>query len=123
MMAMLVALFGTLVLVLGLLGAASPRRVITFAGLLRSPGGLYGAAALRIVLGVACILAAAESGFPAALRVIGVVAVAAGVALPFLGVERLGAIVDWWSRRPSYWMRAWCLVAAAFGAFLVFAVV
>ena len=45
----------------------------------------------------------------------------AAVVLPLLGRERLRPMIDWWISRPGGFIRAWSLVAVAFGVFLGYA--
>ena len=49
-------------------------------------------------------------------------ALVAAVGLVPMGAERLDAFVRWWSERAGGLLRAWAVVAVAFGALLVYAV-
>jgi hypothetical protein len=118
----IVALVAVFMLGLGLYGLISPQRLAGFVSLWRSERGLWTAAAMRILFGVALWLAAPASKAPLVLRILAVVTLAAGSALPFLGVERFTAMLDWWLGRPVEWLRAWLGLAAGLGAFLLWAV-
>src|SRR5262249_39388617 len=83
------------------------------------PARLYAAAALRIILRGALLLAAATSRAPSVLRLLGVVVLVAGVVTPFIGADRARALIDWWASRGSFVMRVWAGVAVVFGCFLV----
>ena len=118
-MTLLVALFGLLMGILGVLGVVWPDRLIRFARAWHTPAGLLLAAALRIVLGLALFLAAPDSRAPLMLRILGVVIFAAGLATPFFGLERSRRVLEWWAARSPAFRRAWAACALAFGLVLV----
>lgn len=105
----------------GALGVVSPARLLGVVRRLQSPAGLYLAAALRVVLGVALVFAAPTSRAPQVIRILGVFVVAAGLLTPFFGLERFRRLLDWWSARGPVFVRTWAAVAAAFGLWLAYA--
>jgi hypothetical protein len=119
-----VAAVGLVVFMLGVLGVARPQALI---GLVdrpwRSRGGLYLAVVVRIALGILLLAAASSTRFPWTVGALGIVSLAAAVAMPFLGYERLRKFIEWWLVRGDGFVRAWSLVACLFGAFLIYAVV
>ena len=75
----LVALIICLLLsALGALGVASPSRLLGVVRKFQTPMGLYFAAALRVVLGVALFFAAPTSRAPDLIRILGVVIIVMG---------------------------------------------
>jgi len=60
---------------------------------------------------------------PRTVRVIGIVALLAGLATPFIGVERARAILDWWLAPGSVVVRVSCIFSVAFGCFVLYAVI
>jgi hypothetical protein len=84
-----------LVVVLGVAGVVIPEIVIATGRHLVSLSGLYAAAAFRVGVGLALILAARGSRAPGILRAIGAVVIVAGVATPLFGVEAARARLDW----------------------------
>ena len=122
-MTFLVAVFGVLIAMLGLVGVAAPQKLIAIVQKVWTPHpGLYLAISLRLLLGVALLVAAPESAAPRALWVLGWLAVAAAVAIPCLGFSRTLRFIGWWTHRPPALIRAWSLAALVFGGFLVTAV-
>jgi hypothetical protein len=123
-MGIAIAAIGLLVLVLGVLGVARPPALI---GLVDRPwrtrAGLYLAMAFRAALGVLLVAAASSTRFPWAIGVLGVLSLVTAASIPFLGYERLRKFVEWWAARPKGFVRAWSLVACAFGAFLIYAAI
>ena len=121
-MSVIVAVSGLLIIAMGVLGAISPPRLLALVARFQSQRGLYVLAALRVVIGVALLMAAAGSRAPAFLGILGVVSVIAGVATTFFGVHRFQAILSWWSLRSAVLLRLWCLVVLSLGAALVWAI-
>lgn len=121
-MTLAVTTLGLLVFVLGALGLLQPPALM---GLLqhtwRTRRGLYLAFVFRAVFGVLLIVAAGSTRFPWAVGVIGGLALISAVAIPLLGYARLRTFVDWWVARSPGFIRAWSVVACAFGAFLIYA--
>lgn len=119
-----IALAGCLLFVaFGVLGLVSPFRVVRIVRYFQTPAGLFLAAAIRVVMGVALFLAAPDSRAPEALRILGVVIVVAGVATLFVGPERFGKLVDWWSGEGPALVRAQAVFALAVGLVLAYALV
>ena len=82
-MSIIVALFGFLYHP-GRIWANFPSSIISFVSRWQTQAGLYLAAIIRIVLGVASLFTASTSRAPLYLHILGVVAVVAGIATPFL---------------------------------------
>jgi uncharacterized membrane protein YidH (DUF202 family) len=116
-------LLSLLIAALGALGVASPSRLLGLVRYLQTPAGLYVAAALRLVLGLALFFAAPGSRAPELLRILGVVIIVAGLITPFFGLERFRRLLDWWSARGPAFVRVWAAFALAFGLLLAYAVV
>lgn len=121
-MTALAASLGLLIIALGALGLGSPPRLIDFVSRWQSRRGLYVVSGIRIIFGVVLLLAASDSRAPNLLRVLGVVSLVSGVVTPFFGVDRFGALLGWWSRRPQVFVRLWCVVVVLIGAGVVWAV-
>ena len=121
-MAWLAMALSLLVALVGAVGLVSPERLLETLRHFDSPLGLYGAAALRIALGGALLLSAPASRVPRTLQALGFVILVAGFITPFFGVDRLRAILDWWSGQGSDLLRAWSGFALGLGSFMAYAV-
>lgn len=77
---------------------------------------------MRLLLGVALIIAAPQSRFPEVMEVLGWIAIIAAVAILFMGRNRLIKFIAWFQRMTDAMVRVWLLFGFAFGAFLVYAV-
>jgi hypothetical protein len=119
----LALLTGLLIVILGFVGVVAPGILVTIGLRSVTPAGLYVVAALRIIIGLVLLGASAASRTPRTLRVLGIVALAAGVMTPFLGVERARAIMNWLLAPGPVVMRLWALLAVAFGGFIIYIVV
>jgi len=107
----------------GALGIASPSRLLGVVRHLQTPVGLYFAAAIRVLLGVALLFAAPTSRAPGLIYVLGVLIIVIGVITLFFGVERFRKMVDWWSTKGSAFVRGWAALALLFGLALAYALV
>ena len=120
-MAWIVSLLGAAIAAIGLLGVASPSRLLGWIGRLPPPRRLAIAVGVRLTLGAVLLLAAEDCRLPQLVRAVGIIAIAAAAALAALGPRRFEAFVDWWLRRPAPIIRSWAGVAVAFGALLLYA--
>ena len=105
-----------LVAALGALGIVAPARLLAVGRRFATPGGIWLAAAVRVVLGGALILAAPASRAPALIQGLGIFVVVAGVATPLFGAARLGRVLDWVGTLDTALLRAWSVVVLALGA-------
>ena len=114
-------LMGVLIVLMGAWGVLAPARITDFVSRFSSKGGLWASSVIRLVLGFALWFAAPESRAPLLLQVLGVVAIVAGIVIPFMGVDRFEALIGWWTRRSPGAQRLWSAVAVAFGAIVLWA--
>ncbi|QFY41973.1 DUF4175 domain-containing protein [Candidatus Methylospira mobilis] len=122
-MTLIALVIGFSIVALGALGIISPAKLLGFVRGFDSLAGLYAAAAFRIVLGIALLYAAPVSHMPGLIRILGMVILAAGLVLPFIGLNRFHRIVAWWCSQGLTVIRVWAGFVFAFGLFLVYAVV
>ena len=107
---------------LAALGMVSPIKLLNIVRHFQSPAGIYAAAALRVILGVALFLAAPTSRVPEIVRILGIIILVAGLITPLFGLERFRRLLVWWSVRGTTFMRIWAGFALAFGLLLAYAV-
>ena len=119
LLGLLVAL---LIALIGLTGVFVPNCLMTISQYSVTPVGIYVAAALRIGIGVVLVQVAPSSRAPRILRILGVIAVLAGVATLFLGVERAQAVLEWSSAQGPAFMRLWAGLPLALGGFIAYAI-
>ena len=107
----------------GALGIASPSRLLGVVRYFQTPMGLYFAAGIRVLLGVALLFAAPTSRAPGLIYILGVFIIIIGVITPFFGLERFRRLLDWWSAQGSAFVRGWAVLALLFGLSLAYAIV
>ncbi len=105
---------------LGALGIASPQRFVSVVRFFETSTGLYLAAALRGVLGVALLFSAPISHAPEVLSIAGVIFIVAGIIALFYALQR--------SRKPprllagtGVGVRGWAAVTSVLGLSLAYA--
>jgi len=115
---------GATVCVLAAWGIYAPNRLLKLViGAMEKDWGIYLAVIVRLLLGLALILAAPESRFPSIFRLLGWIAIVAAVGMVFLGRARMRGFIAWFERFPPTVIRLWLLFGIAFGGFLVFGIV
>lgn len=112
-----------LLTVVGLGVMVAPLTMAEVGRWMQTPGGLYGTAALRIVMGASLVGVASASRMSRALRVIGALIILIGLVTPLFGLERARLVLDWWVAQGTTFMRVWALFPVAFGLFLIHAIV
>ena len=106
---------------IGVWGVLVPSRLIAFAARFGTTRGLWFAAGIRVVLGLALWFAAPASRAPLLLQVLGAIALVAGLMLPFIGLERFKALLDWWTQLSPVAIRVSAVFSIAFGAAVLWA--
>jgi len=115
-------LLGLTIAAFGVLAIGWPE---SFAAILRqaqTPAGLYFGAGSRVVLGISLLLSGPRSRAPEILRVLGLVFLAAGLAMPLFGLDAFRWGLESFSSLGHWAARAWGVVALGFGLFIAFAV-
>jgi hypothetical protein len=119
---LLAAVLGAVIIAIGFVGLAVPPLLLEFGQSLATPMALYAVAAVRIAFGALLWCVATASRMPITLRVIGTVIVLSGLLTPFIGVERMQAMLTAWSGLGPILMRAAPGLAVLFGFFIIYAV-
>ena len=114
---------GAATLLMGAWGVLVPARLAAFVERFGSGGGLWSAAAIRLVFGLSLWFAAPASRSPLLLQVLAVLALVAAVVIPFMGVDRFKRLIDWWTNLSPLAMRFSSLFAVAFGAIVLWALI
>ena len=121
-MTLVVAGFGVLMILAGVVGVLVPSAMIRFSEYaVRSSIGFFAAIAGRVVLGVIFLLAASDTRFPWVIGGLGALVLVAAVGLAVMGRSRIGEMAHQWAKRPAWILRGAYLLAIGFGAFLAYA--
>ena len=113
--------FGAIISLICLTGVVLPSQLLhAVLAAWQYRAALVVAVMVRLTLGVLLVLAAPHGRFPLAFEILGWLAIMAALLLPLFGRERIGRLLDGWSRRSSLAIRLWSLAGLAFGGFLVY---
>lgn len=123
-MTLLIIAFAALTLVAGVVIVLNPEIVFGFLrNNLNKPGLHILAVVVRLILGALLIQQSNLSRFPIAIEVIGWISIAAAVSLAVMGRRNFNRLMSWALSVAKPFARIGGVIAAAFGAFLVYAFV
>lgn len=109
------------IICIGLMALVAPDSFLSVAQSTVTPKGLYVIAGLRVIFGLVLLIAAAASRLPRTMRVVGAIALVAGLATPLFGLERARAIFSWSSVHGTSLIRVWGVIALAVGSLIAYA--
>ncbi len=115
---------GLCIVAVGAIGFATPSALVWIAQHFGTLVDWYAIGAVRVGLGVLLLSVAKTSRAPRMLRVVAFVPLLAGLgtlAVPFLGVERARATLDWWSHLGSGYIRLSAIPVLILGGFVAYA--
>lgn len=120
-MNIIVLIVGWLILLLGLLGIASPHSLVNAVLGMSSATRFYVTVIVRIVVGIIFLFAAKRCRVAWLVYLFGVIILLSGIVLLFLGAGRLDEIVNWFAARSDAGLRSAYVVDVIIGALLIFA--
>lgn len=112
-----------LLAVIGLTGVIAPDCIMMIGRHSVTPVGLCIVAALRISIGLVLALVAPISRAPTTLRILGIIAVLAGVATLLVGAERAQAILEWWFGQGPVFLRLSAGIALVLSSFIAYSLI
>ncbi|MCG7922376.1 MAG: hypothetical protein N0C81_19255 [Candidatus Thiodiazotropha lotti] len=117
-----IILFGALILIAGLIILTSPGIVLSYLKDKQEEPGLHIlAVTVRLILGIFLISQSSQSKFPLIIEVLGWLSVIAAVVLTVIGRNGFRGLMSWALSIAKTYGRIGGLLAAAFGAFLIYA--
>ena len=120
----LIMIFGFATAIAGLIIVINPDLVFgLLRGKLESLGLHILAVVVRIIIGVALIMYAAESKYPTAILVLGWISIVAASVLGIMGRTNFRRLMSWALSLKPYFGRIGGSFAIIFGGFLIYAVV
>jgi hypothetical protein len=122
-MTLLVAALGAPIFLLGIVGLAQPDRFRLFLGEMDNQLRFVLAIAIRVVMGALLWWLAEDLRHTPVMRILAAIAIFAAVGILLMGQGRLNTLVDWWLSRSDGLLRLSALLAAVFGAYLVYVAV
>ncbi len=112
---------GAAIVVVGFVGVLSPDVILRGVEGLKPSRRLYALSVARLTIGLALLLGAPSTAFPGWFRVLGILVILRGLAIPVLGPDRVRALIDWLQGRPPVLLRVLFVPATALGGLLVWA--
>jgi hypothetical protein len=121
-MVALIIVFAGLVCVAGLLLFANPADAIRLLAKNADTVRLHIlAVAVRLLMGIALVLSADDSRFPASIYILGWLSIVATIVLAAIGRRRFIALMHWATRQAESLGRFAGAITVAFGVFLFYA--
>ena len=117
-----VAGFGVFVVAVGAWTVVQPPGLQQFSEQFLTEKGYGVAVVLRLTVGVLLWVTASASRTPRVLKFLGALFFLSGIALAAIGLDRVQAIAEWGGGLDHAVLRVVGLVAAGFGAFIVWSV-
>lgn len=122
-MAIVLTIVAVLILLSSAYGVLSPTHLVAYAvEFLGHPGGIWWAAAIRLVVAIVLWFSAPVSRTPVIFRVLAVVVFFAAITIPVVGAERLLSMLHWFAAQPTWLVRVVAAMGVAFAAFLLWSV-
>jgi hypothetical protein len=116
-------IIGLFIAAVGAIGLLVPSSLLWIAERFTGPAGgsWYALAAVRLAVGLLLLWVAKDSRAPRVLRVAALVPIAAGLAIPVVGVERGRTMIESWSSLPSMYLRLSAIPLLALGGVVAWA--
>ena len=109
------------IIAVGAVGIITPSALVWMAQHSLAPVELYCIAAIRVAFGLLLISVASASRAPKTLRVVAFIPLFAGIAMPFVGIERAQTVIEWWMAQGTGVVRLTAVPLLALGGFIAYA--
>ena len=120
-MKIIIVLFGALICLAGLVILIAPEKFKSVMNNWTGQPRFLFAVIVRIVFGAILLAESANLKFPLAMKIIGGITILAAVAILLIGEKRMDRFIALWMRISDNVLRAWSILAFAFGGFLIYA--
>ena len=123
-MTLFIICFGVLTFLAGLVIVINPEIIFGYLRLnLDKPGVHILAVMVRLVLGVLLVYQSSAAKFPVVIEVIGWLSIVAAITLTIIGRQNFNRLMSWALNFLKDYGRVGGILAATFGAFLIYAFV
>lgn len=119
-MSTLVTVLGGAVILMGVFLALSPEQWISLVDW-ESRTGQFVAAAMRVGSGLILFVGASATRYPKGFRLVGVLVLLVGLAIPFVPLDSWSALIRWGTSWPLAVYRVGGAGATLLGAFIIYA--
>ncbi len=118
-MKIIIVLFGALICLAGLVILIAPEKFKSVMNNWTGQPRFLFAVIVRIVFGAILLAESANLKFPLAMKIIGGITILAAIAILLIGEKRMDRFIALWMRISDNVLRAWSILAFAFGGFLI----
>jgi uncharacterized protein YjeT (DUF2065 family) len=119
-MKIIIALFGALICLTGLLILIAPDKFRSAMNNWTGQPRFLFAVIVRVVFGAIFLAEAANLKFPLAMKIIGGISIVAAVILLLTGQQRMDRIIEWFMSLSDEVFRLTSVISIGFGAFIVY---
>ena len=119
-MKIVIALFGALICVAGMVILVSPAKFKNVMNNFTGRRRFLFAIISRVIIGAILLAEAASLRFPLAVKIIGAISILAAIGLLLAGQPRMDRIIDYWMKKSDVLFRVASVFAFAFGGFLIY---
>ena len=117
----IIVIFGALICLAGLVILIAPEKFKSVMNNWTGQPRFLFAVIVRIVFGAILLAESANLKFPLAMKIIGGITILAAIAILLIGEKRMDRFIALWMRISDNVLRAWSILAFAFGGFLIYA--
>jgi len=121
-MAIALAIFSLIIVLLSAYGAFRPSVLTSFVRSFMAGPGLWVAVVARLILALLLWFSAPLSRTPVTFQVLAIIALIAAIALPTIGTQRILKLLDWVASWRHSVIRLWSLLGVGFGGFLLWSI-
>ncbi len=118
-MPVLIRIIGIAAIAAGIVFLFRPEAMKSLTRFLRRGKRIYGMGVLRLLIGSVFLLGASRCRLPGAVIALGVLSLAGGIVIFFLGSNRLNSLLEWEQNRSTAVLRLFALAAITVGAIVV----
>lgn len=122
-MAVLIVFLGIFLILVGLVVLIVPQSMRQALKVFLDRRWMPAASIVRIVIGLVLVFGADETRWPTFVLGFGLLMLIAGLAIPFIGFDRIERLANFWLRQSNAVVRLWSVSAIALGGALVWAAV
>jgi len=119
-MLLLVKLVGILVIAIGIMSVLNLKKMKDLMSYIKKDKRINYIGVIRITFGVIFLLAAPSARLSGIIAGLGIVMIAAGLAIFILGIEKAKSVIDLWMKKSDVLLRLWAFIALLIGLLITY---
>lgn len=121
-MIVLAKLIGIFITCMGVIVVAKPQIMRKMVAFWRQDKRIYLGGLLRMLFGAIFLLSASQARLPVVMAILGIFLLVAGMLIFILKLEKIKAMLERWSKRPSYVLRLMGTIVLIIGLLIIYSV-